>query len=352
VNHRDVVVWRDPRAGRVEEHAMKKVLVLLAIIPPMTLNAIDEQDFQREWSQQVAPYVAQRSVEGELIGTGGVVLRYLAIEKTDPGAALVMLGGHAESFRKYEELFYDLRDLDLSIYALDPRGQGSSDRLLADREKSHVDHWQDYVADLKLFVDDVVRARTNAPIIALGHSLGGGIVAAYLEQHPSDMDSAILSAPLVGHKAGGLALALLGVMNLFGGTGYVPGGGPFTVVQFEANKETHSRVRHLRKFQDNADHPETRMGFPTVHWMVETGRMAESIQAGAGRITVPLLVFQAGQDEYVDARSLESFAGKAAAGRRVLLEGARHEMLIETDAIRGRVLSEIRGFILGRIGGK
>lgn len=331
---------------------MKNVMVLLAVIPPMALNAIDEQDFARGWSQQVAPYVAERSVVGEVTGAGGVVLRYLAIEQPDPGAALVLLGGHAESFRKYAELFYDLRDLDLSIYALDPRGQGSSDRLLADREKSHVDHWQDYVADLKLFVDTVVRARTNAPIIALGHSLGGGIAAAYLEQHASDVDSAILSAPLVGHKVGGFALALLGLMDLFGGTGYVPGGGPFAVVPFEANKETHSQVRHLRKFQDNADHPETRMGFPTVHWMNETRRMAESIQAGAGRITVPLLVLQASQDEYVQARSLESFAAKVPAARRVLLEGARHEMLIETDAIRGQALREIRAFILERTGGR
>jgi lysophospholipase len=330
---------------------MKKVLIFLAVIPPMALNAIDEQGFQDSWSRQVAPYIAERSVEGELTGTGGVLLRYLAIEQHDSRAALVMVGGHTESFRKYAELFYDLRDLDLSIYALDPRGQGSSDRLLADREKSHVDHWQDYVADLKLFVDNVVRARTAAPIIALGHSLAGGIVAAYLEQYPSDLDSAILSAPLVGHKVSGLVLALLGVMDLFGGTGYVPGGGPFTVVPFEANKETHSQVRHVRKFQDYADHPETRMGFPTVHWMNETRRMAQSIQAGAGRITVPLLVLQAAQDEYVDARALESFAAKFPGGRRVLLEGARHEMLIETDAIRGRALSEIRGFILGRIGG-
>jgi hypothetical protein len=31
------------------------------------------------------------------------------------------------------------------------------------------------------------------------------------------------------------------------------------------------------------------------------------------------------------------------------MEGARHEMLIETDGIRDRVLSEIRGFIVRRI---
>jgi len=81
----------------------------------MMQAACDGQDFARGWSQQVAPHVAERSVERELTSADGVVLRYLAIEQPDPGAALVMLGGHAESFRKYAGLFYDMRGFNLSI---------------------------------------------------------------------------------------------------------------------------------------------------------------------------------------------------------------------------------------------
>jgi len=329
---------------------MNKTLpAILAVLVPLAAGAIGEQDFERDWSSKVGPWMAEHSVPGELAGAQGVTLRYLAVEAPDPRAALVVLGGHSESFYKYAELMYDLRDLGISIYALDPRGQGSSDRLLPDRQKSHVDRWRNYVDDLSRFLTTEVRTRTTAPVIALGHSLGGGIVAAYLEQDPSALDSAILSAPLVGHKVTGAVKALLGVMDVFGGSGYVPGGGPFTPVAFEANKETHSRVRHARKFQDYADHPEIRLGFPTVHWMVETSRMAQSVVAGASRITVPTLVFQAEQDEYVEARALESFTAGVNGCRRVMVPGARHEMLIETDAIRDTVLAEIRAFILGRI---
>jgi len=329
---------------------MKKTLTaLLALIVPVSAGAIGEQDFERDWNEQVAPWIAQRSVQGELTGEQGVTLRYLAVEQPGPRAALVVIGGHSESFYKYAELMYDLRDLGVSMYALDPRGQGSSGRLLPDRQKSHVDRWQSYVADLSRFVDDVVRTRTRAPLIALGHSLGGGIVAAWLEQHPPAVDSAILSAPLVGHKVPGAVKALLGVLDAFGGTGYVPGGRPFAPVPFDANRETHSTVRHARKFQDYADHPETRLGYPTVHWMTETSRMGAAVVAGARGISVPVLLFQAEQDEYVDARALESFAAGVSGCRRVLVAGARHEMLIETDAIRGAVLAEIRAFIQARI---
>ena len=306
------------------------------------------QDYEANWRQRVAPHLAERATHGSLTGVVGVTLRYLSEERPHPAAAVVLVGGHAESFYKYAELCYDLRDLDVSIYALDPRGQGSSGRLLPDPEKSHVRRWRDYVEDLELFVDSVVRRRTGARLVALGHSLGGGIVAAYMEEHPADFDSAILSAPLVGHAVGGPAMALLAVMEPFARQTYVPGGGPFRETPFEANRETHSRARHERKFRDYAEHPEIRIGDPTVHFMIETRRMAARVLAGAGALRVPLLVFQATEDVYVDARAIESFCARAKHCRRVVLEGARHELLIETDAIRDRVLAEIRGFITGR----
>jgi len=327
----------------------KTLTLLLAVVVPMTAGAIGERDFSRDWNDWVAPWIAEHSTMGQLTGAGGVTLRYLAVEQARPRAALLILGGHSESFYKYAELMYDLRDLGVSIYALDPRGQGASDRLLPDHDKSHVDHWQSYVSDLAGFVDTVVRPRTRAPIIALGHSLGGAIVAAYLEQHPAALDSAILSAPLVGHKLGGAVKALFGALDTLGGTGYVPGGGPFVSVPFEANKETHSEARHARKFQDYVDHPEIRLGYPTVHWMTETSRMAESVLAGAPGISVPVMVFQATQDVYVDPRALELFISRVSGCRRVVVPGARHEMLIETDAIRDTVLGEVRAFIQDRI---
>jgi lysophospholipase len=175
-------------------------------------------------------------------------------------------------------------------------------------------------------------------------------MAAYLEAFPGDFDSAILSSPFLGHRAGGVAFVLLGLLDLFGGRSYVPGGGPFRFTAFEQNKETHSMARHDRKFQDYADHPEIRMGNPTVHWMMETRRMMRSIQAGAGAVACQALVFQAGEDAWVDGRATEEFCERVRDCRRVFIAEARHELLIEADAIRDRVLAEIRAFIMSRSG--
>jgi lysophospholipase len=325
------------------------ILVALIVSSPLLLHAIGEASFAKDWKEKVAPYMAERAIYGDLAGNESVRLRWLAIEEPAPRAAIVLVGGHAESFYKYAELFYDLRDLGLSIYALDPRGQGASQHLLPDSEKSHVESWRSYLADLKLFLDTVVKARTQSRLIGIGHSLGGGIMAAYLERFPDDFDSAILSGPLVGHRMSGVALALLGLLDAFGGRLYMPGGGPFAFAPFETNKETHSKARHERKFQDYVDHPEIRMGHPTVHWMNETRRMASRIQAEADTIAAALLVFQAAEDAYIDVRAIETFCAKVKSCRRILLEGARHEVFIETDAIRDRVLAETRAFIVQRV---
>ena len=136
----------------------------------------------------------------------------------------------------------------LSIYALDQRGQGFSSRMLPDREKDYVDDYHRYVTDLEQFIADVVCPSTDARVILLGHSFGGAVAAAYAEKHPSPLTGLILSSPYLGSKAGPFAMFILQTLDFFGmGKEYVPGRGPFHIVPFEKNKETHSRVRHERK---------------------------------------------------------------------------------------------------------
>ena len=330
---------------------MRKIVMgVLMLLPLHFAGAIPEADLIRDYTRTILPYMSSAGRTGSLQGTGGVTLRYLAIEKDDEKAALVLLGGHAESYVKYAELFYDLRDLPVSIYALDQRCQGFSGRLLEDREKDYVQSWKDYVADVKLFMDHVVGARSHRKVLVLGHSLGGSVAAVYLAEHPGDFDGAILSAPEVRTTFGFVGTSLVKLMDFFGGgTAYVPGGGPYAETPFDKNRETHSVARHERKLLDFREHPEIRLGFPTAHWAVEFGRLADAAQAGAASITVPVLVLKATEDVYSDGAGIDEFCRKLQHGRKVVLAGARHEILIEQDEIRGKALAEIRGFLAGQL---
>ena len=322
------------------------LIVFFLIISAFNASSLDETNLDRSHTELVLPYIEQHASVREFRGSADLTLRYLAIEPAGAKAALVVMGGHHDSFYGYSELYYDIRELGFAIYALDPRGQGSSDRLLPNPEKSHVVKWEFYVEDLKNFHDTVVAMRTYEKVFVIAHSLGGGIAAAYLAQYPEDFDAAILSAPLVQHKIDDISLAFVGLLELIGlGEQFVPGGKGFVVEEFGSASDTHSSSRHALKFQYYVDHPEIQIGHPTVHWIMETNRMAAWIQNNAKRIRTPLLVFRASDDAYVNGRGLDRFCAAVAGCREVLFEGSWHEMLIEEDAVRDRAIREIKAFL-------
>lgn len=321
-------------------------LVVFITCLPFTLGAISEASFNQTYESSVRPYVQEKGVAGETRVPDGALLRYLTIRNPDERLILVVLGGHAESYLKYAELFYDLRDLGLSIHALDQRGEGFSSRMLADREKDYIGDSTTYVADLEQFMRAVVHPRPDAKVLILGHSLGAAVAAAYAEGHPSEVSGLILSSPYLGSKAGPVAMFGIRLLDLFGaGKEYLLGGGPFAFVPFEKNRETSSRVRHERKFQDYADNPDIRLGHPTNHWMAEMERLGRRIRRDAGKIACPTLVLQAAKDEYASRAAQDAFCAHVARCRKIVLQGALHEVLFERDEIRDVALAQVREFI-------
>jgi hypothetical protein len=69
---------------------------------------------------------------------------------------VVILQGRNECIEKYYETIGDLSRRGLGVAIMDWRGQGGSDRLLRDREKGFVRSYDDYVADLDQFFEDVI----------------------------------------------------------------------------------------------------------------------------------------------------------------------------------------------------
>ena len=332
---------------------MKKSLIVLlmaalAIAPAAHIFAVDEEELNTMHESDIIPYIESNSETGRLEVADGTVLAYLKIIKPDAKATVVLLGGHSESYVKYSELLYDVRNYDVSIYALDQRGQGFSSRALPDREKDYVADYNSYITDLEEFLLEVVKPKSDEKVVFLAHSIGAATAAAYAEMHPGEVAGLVLSSPYLTQKAGPFVVGLLGILDFFGGgKSYVPGGKPFVSVAFEDNKETHSRVRHERKFQDYVDFPEIRLGHPTNHWILEIEKLGKEVVKNAGAIDCPVLVLLAETDEYAARSTQNAFCANVEDCRSVVLTGSYHELLIETDEIRNEVLEEIRSFFDG-----
>ena len=111
---------------------------------------------------------------GAFRGHDGTELRYARWDATRmPRRGTVCLfGGRAEFIEKYFEVVADLRRRGFAVATMDWRGQGGSQRMLANPRKGHVRGFWEYDRDLIRFMKDIVLPDCPPPFIGLAHSMG------------------------------------------------------------------------------------------------------------------------------------------------------------------------------------
>lgn len=325
-------------------------MVFVLAVLPGTAQGISEVDFEQGYDTQVRPYFESFEF-GSFAGAAGVQIAYAVHEVENEDGALVILHGKSESCIKYAELAYDLRGLQCSVYLMDHRGMGLSGRMIADDpERVHVQWFDDYVRDVKRFVDTIVNRVPHRRRLLVAHSLGGAIGARYLEQHPGDFDAAVLSSPMLlidtGSYSEQVAFLIAELATAVGlGRQYALGQGPREEPIFDNNTVTGSYARwSMWEEQLIPEHPEVVSGGASYRWVrnsLVAGRMSRAM---AGNVGVPLLLFQAGQDCIVMPAGHEDFCDSAQDCQLVRFDGARHEILMESDDIRNQAVADILAF--------
>lgn len=264
--------------------------------------------------------------------------------------AIIILPGRTEPTKKYAELVYDLKDLPFDIFLLDPRGQGFSQRLLADPQKGYVENYQDYRKDLETFIDKEVSNYKKVFFVA--HSMGAAIALRYSAHYPHKVAGLVTSSPMMEIKTNGLpesvAFVMVKGLKLVGKKrDYVPGGGRFEKpTPFSQNRVTHSKPRyHMARFIDRED-PKLYMGSATNNWLLEAIKMGRKIAREAKKLKdIPILLFQAGQDEFSKEKRQQKFCKKLPKCTLKRFSDSKHEMFQETDKIRNVVLTMTKSFL-------
>jgi acylglycerol lipase len=138
-----------------------------------------------------------RHEESTLVGRGGVRLFAQTWRPDgDPTGAVVLSHGYAEHSGRYTHVAATLADAGWATFGFDHRGHGRSGGRRADTE-----HLDALVADLDLVVDRATGVPAGARPVLLGHSMGGGLAAAYAIVHPAKLSGLALSAPALGMRA-------------------------------------------------------------------------------------------------------------------------------------------------------
>ncbi|MDU4092899.1 MAG: lysophospholipase L2 [Pantoea sp.] len=294
--------------------------------------------------------------ECEFTGVENVPIRYVRFTSPQHDKVILIVPGRIESYVKYPELAYDLWHCGYDIIIVDHRGQGRSGRLLQDAHRGHVVQFDHYVDDLEtLYLKEVIAGHYRQRY-ALAHSMGGAILTLLLARNPAAFNAAVLASPMFGiylpmpdwmaHRILNWAEKRASIRE-----GYALGTGKWRVRPFSLNVLTHSRERYKRSLRFYADDPALRVGGPTYHWVREGIQAGQNILSKAATISTPLLLLQAGDDKVVDNRSQDLFCAALQAaghpcegGKPYIIEGARHEILFEKDAMRAEALHAIVDF--------
>lgn len=275
-------------------------------------------------------------------GAGGLQLRAALFPTAGPSRGSVVLsGGRTEPIEKYFETALELNHRGFTVLCHDWRGQGLSQRLLAERLKGHqvgyADVLKDYADLLAAF-----ETRLPKPWIAIGHSMGGALTALALVTGERRFSAAFLTAPMFGIFTRPLPPPLVkllsrGLSRIGLGGGIVPGGNlNAPEPAFEANVLTHDPQRYARNVGQITQHPELALGPPTWGWLDFAFAAIRELRRGKGAplVDIPVVVIAAGDDHLVDNRDLRLVTDRFPKGEYVEIAGAHHEILMETDPIR------------------
>jgi lysophospholipase len=275
-------------------------------------------------------------------------------QETPPLAVIVCLGGLSEFSEKYYELAHDMLDRNYAFWFMDWQYQGRSGRLPDNPHKRHSDGFDKDVSDLLHLVADYVKPsavhpdKGRIPLIMLAHSMGANIGMQFLSKHPGYFDAAAFSAPLLKIYNFGIGLKFLAaVLRPFSailGKHYVFGGHDWQADERKNERMdlfSHDDLRGtLHNAWCEADQI-LQVGSPTFGWVFnalaacKTARAPKTLSA----ITVPVLMAAAGNDRIVESAAIEKAAKHLKNATFLRIDGAYHEIFMESDAYRGAFMN-------------
>jgi lysophospholipase len=285
-----------------------------------------------------------------------VCLRYATFPKT-AGAAkgtVCLVQGRTEYIEKYFETVGDFQKRGFAVATFDWRGQGGSDRLIANRRLGYVRDFNDYWVDLQAFHANILLPDCPAPYYLVGHSMGGLVSLIAATRDRMMFDRIFLSAPMVGLGSQPLSfgsMATIADIVSFLGLGRMAVGRAADELPsekgFPGNPLTSDLRRYMITVDTWAERPDLIVAKPTFRWAgAAMHAMADaSRDAFPAAIKVPVLMLAAARDEVVSTGWTEQLGLRMRTGRHMVIPAARHELFMETDAIRAQVFAAFDAFI-------
>ena len=265
-----------------------------------------------------------------------------------------LVQGRTEYIEKYFETIADFRRRGFAVATFDWRGQGGSDRLIGDQHVGYVDRFEDYWTDLRSFHADILLPDCPGPFYLVGHSMGGLVSLHAATRDRMMFDRVFLSAPMVGLHGMEESLArwaMVAETASFFGLGRVPlrrrDDRRPDESMYPDNPLTSDMLRYKRMVDTVRADDGLYIGSPSFRWLAASMRamLATRQERFPGDIRIPLLMLAAAREQIVSTPAIEQLGLRLRTGRHMVIAGARHELFMENDSVRGQVLAAFDAFI-------
>jgi lysophospholipase len=251
-----------------------------------------------------------------------------------PAAVLAVVHGYGEHGGRYRGLATDMAARGYAVHVYDLRGHGRSGG-----RRGHVGRFSDYLDDTAVYLDAVREEQAGLPVYLLGHSLGGLIATAYVEDRPADvLAGLILSSPFLrlGMPVPALRLSAARLLAVVAPTLNV--GNTVLAAALSHDQDVVSLYG-----TDPLNHH-----VATARWAAETLAAQSAALAAAVGIRLPLLLLYGDADAVADPQAgLELFEHVTSADKTAhCYEGFYHEIFNETG--RAAVFADLAAWLEAR----
>jgi len=233
-------------------------------------------------------------------------------------AVVVVVHGLGEHAGRYHGLAECLHEWGFAVWAHDHYGHGESSG-----PRGGLPSELRLVDDLALVVDDARRENPGLPVVLLGHSLGGLVVASLIARGVRHVNAAVLSSPGLDPGLNGFQKLLLAVLPRIAPDLRVGNG-------LDDNYLSHDPAVVQAYRDDPLTHD--RIGGRLARFLAYEG---EAVQQRAANWPVPTLLLYAGDDRLVRPAASRAFAASAAPSGKVeaqCFDTLYHEIFNELEA--------------------
>lgn len=281
----------------------------------------------------------------------------IAGEAGEARGSVLFFPGRGDNYEKYLETLEELHRAGWRVTASDWRGQAGSGRLGNDPVTGHIEDFTIWLDDLEHFWASW-KASTPGPHVLSAHSMGGHLLTRALIERRVDPDALVLSAPMlrmagpplpmsVQHAAARLMCRIGDPARPAWKWSEKPGEVP-------ASRQallTHDDERYADELWWRDERPELVMGPGSWRWVERAYASTRVLEMPGAmeQIQTPVLILSTRYDRLVSHQAAVRAADRLPNAELVEFgEDTYHELLRETDAVRGRAMDAIFAF-LGRI---